>query len=197
MRVISGIYKGKNLLGFDINGTRPTMDRVKESMFASIQNNIKDAVVLDLFAGSGSLGIEALSNGASICYFVDNNKIAIDTINKNLSNVDNGIVLNMDFKDALKYFSDNKIKFNLILLDPPYYKNLLNDAIKLIEEYDLLNGILVCEVEGYDVVTNYKLLKEKKYGPKEVKIYKKWKKLKIFHFFLISCRKSESFVVYS
>jgi len=173
MRVISGIYKGKNLLGFDINGTRPTMDRVKESMFASIQNNIKDAVVLDLFAGSGSLGIEALSNGASICYFVDNNKIAIDTINKNLSNVDNGIVLNMDFKDALKYFSDNKIKFNLILLDPPYYKNLLNDAIKLIEEYDLLNGILVCEVEGYDVVTNYKLLKEKKYGPKEVKIYKK------------------------
>ena len=65
----------KNILGFDINGTRPTMDRVKESMFASIQNYIKDSIVLDLFAGSGSLGIEALSNGASKCYFVDNNKI--------------------------------------------------------------------------------------------------------------------------
>ena len=64
MRVISGKYKGKQLEGFNIDGTRPTMDRIKESLFASIQNYVKDAVVLDLFAGSGSLGIEALSNGS-------------------------------------------------------------------------------------------------------------------------------------
>ena len=69
MRVISGKYKGKNIMGFNIMGTRPTMDRVKESMFGMIQNNIKNSVCLDLFAGSGSLGIEALSNGAKMCYF--------------------------------------------------------------------------------------------------------------------------------
>ena len=74
MRIISGKYKGKKLDGFDIEGTRPTMDRVKESLFGIIQNNLKDSICLDLFAGSGSLGIEALSNGASACYFVDKNK---------------------------------------------------------------------------------------------------------------------------
>ena len=67
MRVISGKYKGKKLIGFDIKGTRPTMDRIKESLFGMIQNNIKNSTILDLFAGSGSLGIESLSNGASEC----------------------------------------------------------------------------------------------------------------------------------
>ena len=87
MRVISGKYKGKNLIGFDIDGTRPTMDRVKESLFAMIQGYIKNSVALDLFAGSGSLGIEALSNGASGCYFVDNNKELIDIIKQNTYNM--------------------------------------------------------------------------------------------------------------
>ena len=80
MRVISGKYKGKNLIGFDIDGTRPTMDRVKESLFGIIQNNLKNSVVLDLFAGSGSLGIEALSNGAIEAYFIDNNIELINII---------------------------------------------------------------------------------------------------------------------
>ena len=96
VRVISGKYKGRILEGFNINGTRPTMDRVKESMFAMIQNNLKDKVVLDLFAGSGSLGIEALSNGAKLCYFVDNNKIAINTIKKNTIGIDNKVIIKKD-----------------------------------------------------------------------------------------------------
>lgn len=173
MRVISGIYKGKKLNGFDINGTRPTMDRVKESMFASIQNYIKDSKVLDLFAGSGALGIEAISNGCNICYFVDNNKVSVDVINQNTKDIKNKIILNKDYKQALKYFYDNKIKFDLILLDPPYNNDLLNNAIKFIEEYELLqkNGILVCEFEKCLVETNYKLLKDKKYGSKYVYIY--------------------------
>ena len=173
MRVISGIYKGKKLNGFDIDGTRPTMDRVKESMFASIQNYIKDSVVLDLFAGSGALGIEAISNGANVCYFVDNNKVSVDVINQNTKDIKNKIILNKDYKQALKYFYDNKIKFDLILLDPPYNTDLLNNSIKLIEEYELLqkNGVLVCEFEKGIVKTNYKLLKDKKYGSKYVYIY--------------------------
>ena len=84
MRIISGKYKGRMLKGFDLIGTRPTMDRVKESMFATIQNKIKDSIVLDLFAGSGSLGIEALSNGSKYVYFVDKSEEAIKTIKSNL-----------------------------------------------------------------------------------------------------------------
>ncbi len=175
MRVISGKYKGKKLLGFDINGTRPTMDRVKESMFASIQNKINNSIVLDLFAGSGSLGIEAISNGAKICYFNDFSKEAIDTINKNTKDIENKVILNKDYINALKYFYDNNIKFDLILLDPPYKGNLLNDAIKYIYEYDILNkdGILVLEYINDDIVCNYELVKSKKYGDKIVSIYKK------------------------
>ena len=78
MKVISGIYKGRNIEGFYVDGTRPTMDRVKESLFSTIQNYIKDSVVLDLFAGSGNLGIEALSEGAKEAYLVDYNKKAIN-----------------------------------------------------------------------------------------------------------------------
>ena len=89
MRVISGKYKGKVLKGFGFDGTRPTMDRVKESLFAIIQNKINESICLDLFAGSGSLGIEALSNGAAFCYFSDNNKAIIDILEFNLKNIDN------------------------------------------------------------------------------------------------------------
>ena len=74
MRVISGLYKGRNIEGFNIDGTRPTQDRVKESLFGSIQDYIEGSITLDLFSGSGNLGIESLSNGAKECFFVDNNK---------------------------------------------------------------------------------------------------------------------------
>ena len=87
MKVISGILKGRNIKGYDIEGTRPTMDRVKESLFAMIQDDIRDSVVLDLFAGSGSLGIEAISNGAEYSYFVDNNIEVIKVTEENRKNI--------------------------------------------------------------------------------------------------------------
>ena len=77
MKVISGIYKGRNIKGFDLEGTRPTMDRVKESLFAMIQEKIKDAIVLDLFTGTGNLAIESLSQGAKYAYAVDKNRKAV------------------------------------------------------------------------------------------------------------------------
>ena len=112
MRIISGKYKGKYITGFDINGTRPTMDRVKESLFGMIQDYISDSSCLDLFAGSGSLGIEALSCGAKECYFVDNNINIINILKKNINTIENAFIIKKDFKNALKEFcNQNNIRF--------------------------------------------------------------------------------------
>ena len=92
MKIISGSLKGRTIEGYNIEGTRPTMDRVKESLFGMIQDYIKESTVLDLFAGSGNLGIEAISNGANICYFIDNNKEVIQVLNKNITTLN--IILN-------------------------------------------------------------------------------------------------------
>ena len=173
MRVISGKYKGKKLNGFNIDGTRPTMDRLKESLFAIIQSKINESSCLDLFAGSGSLGIEALSEGAKSCDFIDNNQIAIKIINTNLENIKEEYnVINVDYK---KYIKETEKKYDIIFLDPPYQNKLLNKALKYIEEYDLLNegGIVICEYEKEDPITNLKLIKEKSYGSKNIKIFEK------------------------
>lgn len=178
MRVISGLYKGRVIDGFDIDGTRPTQDRVKESLFGSIQDYIEDAIVLDLFSGSGNLGIEALSNGAKECYFVDNNKEAIKVINSNLSKI--GItsnVINKDYRDALEYFKSNNIKFDLVFLDPPYKDDYIDCSIKYLLDNNLLNdnSIIVSEFEN-NIKQDYeelKIKKEKKFGYKKIVIFKK------------------------
>lgn len=176
MKVISGKYKGKNLKGFDINGTRPTMDRVKESLFAMIQDYIKNSIVLDLFAGSGSLGIEAISEGCKKVYFVDNNNIAINTIKDNLKGI------NEDFevlkKDYLSFLEEVSISFDIILLDPPYDTNLiektleyLNNNLKLLNN----NSLIVCETtKSIDFLNynNFRIYKERKYNDKKVTILK-------------------------
>ena len=87
MKVISGFLRGREIKGYTIDGTRPTMDRVKESMFASIQEYINDSLVLDLFSGSGNLGIEAISMGAKKCYFVDNGREILNILRKNINNL--------------------------------------------------------------------------------------------------------------
>ena len=177
MKVISGKYKGRNIEGFTIDGTRPTMDRVKESLFAMIQNYIDDSNVLDLFSGSGNLGIEALSEGAKSIVLVDSNYKAIKVIENNLKNI--GIteakVLNMDYKKAIEILDE---KFDIIFLDPPYKTNYIEESIKLITKYNLLkdNGIIVCESDNIDRIVygeEYTCIKDKKYGDKYVVILKK------------------------
>lgn len=177
MRIISGKYKGKKLDGFNIDGTRPTMDRVKESLFGIIQNKIKNSTCLDLFAGSGSLGFEAISNGAKACYFVDNNSIVIKTLKKNLGELKSseGIIIFNDYNKALEDLSKENKKFDIIFLDPPYKLNLINNCLNIIKKLDLLNneGIIICEYESEQINFNdYELIKEKKYGSKNIKIYK-------------------------
>lgn len=180
MKVISGIYKGRNIEGFFIDGTRPTMDRVKESLFSTIQNYIKDSIVLDLFSGSGNLGIEAISEGAKKAYLIDKNKKAVDIIKKNISTIgiDNCHVLNMDYKYSLNYFNENNIKFNLIFLDPPYKTDYIEKSLLLIDKYSLIekDGIIVCESDDLNKIIyskEYIKIKEKKYGDKYIVIIKK------------------------
>lgn len=178
MKIISGKYKGLQLQGFDINGTRPTMARVKESMFAMIQGNLKDSIVLDLFAGSGNLGIEAMSNGSRITYFVDANKIATKTIEDNLKQIhasEENHIFNMDYKKALKEFQKKEITFDVVLLDPPYRLHFIHHILKLLVEYNLLNpgAIVVCEYDKEEISSDVlNCIKEKRYGDKYVKIYK-------------------------
>jgi len=181
MRVISGFLKGRNIKGYNIDGTRPTMDRVKMSMFGSIQNYVPNSVVLDLFAGSGNLGIEAISNGAKYCYFVDNNKIAYNTILDNIKSFkieDKCNVMLNDYNRALDYYKDNNVKFDIIFVDPPYKYEIIEEVITKIRDYKLLNeeGILVLEFQYDKILDNYdgyKLIKNKRYGDKFVYIFKK------------------------
>lgn len=178
MKVISGILKGRNIKGYEINGTRPTMDRVKESLFASIQNHVRDSIVLDLFAGSGSLGIEAISNGAKMCYFNDKNAKCTNTILENVKDFniqDKAIIYTLDYKKCLSCILDKNIKFDLIFLDPPYKDKNLNDVAKYIYENNLLNknGLIIFEVDDlYIDIDFYKEIKSKKYGDKFIVIYK-------------------------
>ena len=180
MKVISGTLKGRKINGYDIDGTRPTMDRVKESLFGMIQDYIRDSVVLDLFAGSGQLGIEALSNGAKICYFTDNNNEVIKVLNTNIANLkikDKSKVILTDWKRFLNEASNKGIKFDLIFVDPPYDYDVYEKIMDKISTLNLLNdnGLIILEHHNLklkDKYGNLTLYKEKKYGNKSVNIYK-------------------------
>ena len=180
MKVISGTLKGRNIEGYNIDGTRPTMDRVKESLFAMIQDYIKDSIVLDLFAGSGQLGIEAISNGAKLCYFTDHNNEVIKVLNKNMDNLnikDRSKVILSDWKKFLNDCSKNNLKFDLIFVDPPYDYNVYEKILDKVSTLNLLNdnGLIILEhanLKLKDEYNNLSLYKSKKYGTKSVNIYK-------------------------
>jgi len=181
MKIISGTLKGRTIDGFNIEGTRPTMDRVKESLFGMIQPYIKDSICLDLFAGSGNLGFEAISNGSKKCYFNDKNPKCINIINKNIKTFkveDYSKTLNLDYKKCLYYLIEQNIKLDIIFLDPPYKNECLNEIIEIILEKDILNdnGIIICEVDNNYLKDEYeklKIIKNRKYGDKFIIIYEK------------------------
>jgi 16S rRNA (guanine(966)-N(2))-methyltransferase RsmD len=132
MRVVGGSAKGKQLLLVPGSGTRPIMDRVKESLFDILRPRIEGMRVLDLFAGSGSVGIEALSQGAAFCTFIDRERSAVATIKKNLANTglaDRALVLHTD---ALGFLVGLQQTFDLIYVAPPQYKRLWAEALRRI-----------------------------------------------------------------
>ena len=179
MKVISGFLKGRIIKGYDIKGTRPTMDRVKESIFGSIQFDIENSIVLDLFCGSGNLGIEAISNGAKLVYFNDYSKNALNVISENIKNMrieNSSIILNYDYRKCLEYLKNEEIKLDIIFLDPPYNMKVLNEVVEYILANELLskNGLIICEVsESYiKKFERLEIKKQKKFGDKEVIILK-------------------------
>lgn len=147
MRVVSGLAKGVILKTPDGLTTRPTADRVKEAMFSIIQFDLPGASVLDLFGGTGQLGIEALSRGAKSAVFVDAQNSACSLIRENLKRTkleSQARVVNSDYMAYLKGCYE---KYDIILLDPPYKEVFLDNALKMISEIDILqtNGIIVAE----------------------------------------------------
>ena len=177
MRIISGKYKGRVLKGYTLKGTRPTMDRVKESLFASIQDYLDNSVCLDLFAGSGNLGIEALSMGSREVVFVDKEYMACKTIKSNLDMLDNNLnttILTMDYLKAIDKLYPKK--FDIIFLDPPYKTDYIEKSLKKISELNLVNGIVVLESDSLDKLNfsdYYDEIKTKKYGDKYIRILKR------------------------
>lgn len=152
MRIISGVSRGSRLVTLEGTETRPTLDRVKEPLFSIIQMHIKDARVLDLFAGSGALGLEALSRGAKIAVFSDISEKAINVINQNIEKTrlgEKAIVFKCSYEEVLKQMKEEKKEFDIIFLDPPYKSGLLEDAVNKILEYKLLakEGIIIVETD--------------------------------------------------
>lgn len=177
MRVITGTAKGTRLLTLDGDSVRPSSEKVKEAVFSSIQFELEQSSFLDLFAGSGQMGIEALSRGAKNAVFIDNSFQSISIIKQNLGNCnlsENSIVLKSDFKD---YLNNSKSKFDIAFLDPPYHLGLLEEALVLTSKVMNPNGIIICEhpsvVSLPDDINQFSKTKEYRYGKIFITVYRK------------------------
>lgn len=169
MRVISGQHKSKPLESLQGRNTRPTTDKVKESIFNTLHD--VSGIGLDLFAGSGALGIEALSRGMDEMIFVDQNFKAVKVIKVNLNSLDlmkQAEVYKNNADRALKALAKRDIQFDLIFLDPPYDKGLIDKALAQIEEFNLLkkSGIIVCEFNHKENIDthSFEVIKRYHYG---------------------------------
>ncbi|MBE6827386.1 MAG: 16S rRNA (guanine(966)-N(2))-methyltransferase RsmD [Ruminococcaceae bacterium] len=177
MRVITGSARGrklKTLEGGDI--VRPTTDRVKEAMFSIIQFDIPDADVLDLFAGSGQLGIEALSRGAKSAVFVDRDINAYNTVKENLeiTKLDGkAFVLNAD---SISYIKNSRNKYDIIILDPPYNKGIIDEVLPYAVASCKENSVIICESEFNEVLPeecgDFIKHKDYKYSKIKLTVYK-------------------------
>ena len=179
MRVITGTARGRKLkkpVGID---TRPTTDRVKEGIFSSIQFELEGRRVLDLFGGTGQMGIEALSRGAAHCTFVDLRKEAVAIIRENVALTGFEDRAQIIQGDALAFLSRCRETFDVIFLDPPYGSGLLEKTMELVGTIDIVseNGIIVCEngsSAGWPMVSPpYRLQKEYRYGKIKTAVYRR------------------------
>lgn len=174
MRIIGGLARGTKLYTLEGLNTRPTLDKVREAIFNILQNNIRDTVVLDLFAGSGAVGLESISRGTKKAILCDNNKQAIQIINKNAQKMrveDKVQILCIDYENFL---SNTQEKFDFIYIDPPYNTDYISNSIKLINDRNLLaeEGIIIAETDEEERVkdeidklkTSINIYDTRKYG---------------------------------
>ena len=182
MRIISGKSRGTKLHSLEGDTTRPTLDRVKESLFNIIQNEIQESFFLDLFSGSGAIGLEAASRGAKEVYLVDKSAVTFPLLKENVKNLkfdDFCFPLNKDSYDVLRDLAKKGKVMDVIFIDPPYCKEMIPEAMKIIEENKMLSedGIIVTKIDSieeiYEGYGSIKLYKSKKYGNTTVCYYKK------------------------
>lgn len=178
MRIISGSCRGASLFTLSGDNTRPTLDRVKESVFNILGNNFFDKNILDLFAGSGALGLEALSRGANFCDFVDLSQDAINIINKNIDKChmnDKSRVHKSDFRVIIKKFYDKH--FDFVFLDPPYGKDMGIEAINGLDRIVKDDGIVILETDGIedvpDIIGGFEKYDFRKYGRIAISFFRK------------------------
>ncbi len=178
MRIITGEYRGRKLETPFGNDVRPTTDKVKEAVFNLLMHDTWDAVVVDLFAGTGNLGLEALSRGARRCYFCDHSRESLKLVKTNINRCgaeEKSIVLAGDYSKCLDRIKE---KVQIFLLDPPYQEGLYADCLQKIDALDLLDksGIIVAEHGVRDEVPAQigalLKVKERKYGRIKVSIYR-------------------------
>lgn len=177
MRVITGTARGRKLIELPGLASRPTTDKVKESIFNIVQFDVEGRRVLDLFAGTGQLGIEALSRGAAQCVFVDAAKEAARTVQENVKRTGFSDRARVVQGDSLSFLTSCREKFGLALLDPPYASDLLSKALERIAAIDIMteNGIIVCESEAETVLPElpapYQKGREYRYGRIKLTLY--------------------------
>ena len=182
MRVISGNARGRRLKELQGMDTRPTTDKVKESMFNIIQFDLEGRKVLDLFAGTGQLGIESLSRGAAHCTFVDTRRDAVALIKENLKATNCLQQATVLQSDSLAFLSSCREKFDIIFLDPPYQTDLLDRCMETVVMFDILNehGIMVCESAADRVLPTlpeeYQMSRDYRYGKIKLTICRRERK---------------------
>ena len=176
MRVITGIARGRKLKTLEGEEVRPTTDMVKEAIFSIIQFDIEGSVILDLFCGSGQLGIEALSRGAKYCRFVDKSQASAECARENIAACGFKDDCGITVSDSLDFLRGVRMTFDIALLDPPYRNGLIEKAMPLLESKMSDRGIVVCEHEkGLVLPDEFGKLKKAKtyrYGKVEVTVYR-------------------------
>ena len=177
MRVITGNARGRRLItleGEDV--TRPTAQSTKEAIFSSIQFEIEGTRVLDLFAGCGQLGIEALSRGAVFCTFVENNRQAYKVVEQNIRTCNMEDASSLVFSDAVSFLK-RKGTFDIAFLDPPYNKGLIDECLVLLSEHMSEEGIIICETARNEKlperVGDFIISRERNYGKTKLTYYRK------------------------
>lgn len=152
MRIISGTARGTKLFTLEGLDTRPTLDRVKEPLFNIINFDLEDAVVLDLFAGSGALGLEAISRGAKKVFLCEKNRNAANIVEKNIEKTkfqDQAILIRNDFGKAISFIEQLNEKIDVVFIDPPYKTDLIKKSLEKILDSDILNDdfIIIAETD--------------------------------------------------